>query len=102
MLPITIIKHMIDDARLNDKEIWIYLQDLSKCYDHVDTRILRHAMNRLKIPVDFINLTLDLFTNRKNYILTNVSKTKDYDILIGIDQGEVISLSYGVSIMTHY
>ena len=52
---------MIDDARLNDKEIWIYLQDLSKCYDRVDTRILRHAMNRLKIPVDFINLTLDLF-----------------------------------------
>src|SRR3989440_7339371 len=91
MSPITVIKHMIDDARLNDKEIWIYLQDLSKCYDRIDTRILRHAMNRLKIPVGFINLTLDLFTNRKNYVLTNVGKTKDYDVLIGIDQGEVIS-----------
>ena len=45
MSPITVIKHMIDDARLNDKEIWIYLQDLSKCYNRVDTRILRHAMN---------------------------------------------------------
>ena len=59
MLPITVIKHMIDDARLNDKEIWIYLQDLSKCYDCVDTHILCHAMNRLKIPLGFINLTLD-------------------------------------------
>ena len=39
----------------------------------------------------FINLTIDLFTNRKNYVLTNVGKTKDYDVLIGIDQGEVIS-----------
>ena len=91
MSPITVIKHMIDDARLNDKEIWIYLQDLSKCYDRIDTHILRYAMNRLKIPVGFINLTLDLFTNRKNYVLTNVGKTKDYDVLIGIDQGEVIS-----------
>ena len=53
MSPITVIKHMIDDARLNDKEIWIYLQDLSKCYDRVDTRILRHAMNRLKLPLGY-------------------------------------------------
>ena len=62
-----------------------------KCYDRVDTRILRHAMTRLKIPTGFINLTLDLFTNRKNYVLTDVGKTKDYDVLVGIDQGEVIS-----------
>src|SRR4051812_15893854 len=41
-----------------------YLQDLSKCYDRVDTRILRHAMHRLKIPGNFIDLTIDLFTNR--------------------------------------
>src|ERR1041385_7064292 len=91
MSPITVIKHMIDDARLNNKEIWIYLQDLSKCYDRVDTRILRHAMTRLKIPIGFINLTLDLFNNRKNYVLTDVGKTKDYEVLVGIDQGEVIS-----------
>ena len=85
MSPITVIKHMIDDARLNNKEIWIYLQDLSKCYDRVDIRILRHAMNRLKIPSGFIDLTLDLFTNRKNFVLTDVDKTKDYDVLVGID-----------------
>ena len=54
-------------------------------YDRVNTRILRHVMNRLKIPLDFINLTLDLFTNRKNFVLTDVDKTKDYDVLVGID-----------------
>src|SRR5687768_3663657 len=96
MSPITVIKHMIDNVRINNKEIWIYLQDLSKCYDRVDIRIFCHVM---KIPSGFIDLTLDLFTNQKNYVLTDVEKTKDYDILVGIDQGEVISPLLGLFIM---
>ena len=40
MSPINVAKQLIDDARTNNKEIWLYLQDLSKCYDRVDTRIL--------------------------------------------------------------
>src|SRR5947207_398397 len=97
MSPITVIKHMIDDARLNDKEIWIYLQDLFKCYDRVDTRILCHIMNQLKIPLGFINLILDLFTNRKNFVLTDVDKTKDYDVLVGIDQKGVSYIVFTTS-----
>ena len=91
MSPINVAKQLIDDARTNNKEIWLYLQDLSKCYDRVDTRILRHAMTRLKIPLNFIDLVIDLFTNRRNYVLTDVGKTPDYDVLVGIDQGEIIS-----------
>ena len=91
MSPINVAKQLIDDARINNKEIWLYLQDLSKCYDRVDTRILRHAMTRLKIPLNFIDLVIDLFTNRRNYVLTDVGKTPDYEVLVGIDQGEVIS-----------
>src|ERR1043166_6186162 len=97
MSPISVAKQLIDDARTNNKELWLYLQDLSKCYDRVDTRILRHAMHRLKIPSGFINLVIDLFTNRRNYVLTDVGKTPDYDVLVGIDQGEVISpLLWGI------
>ena len=91
MSPINVAKQLIDDARTNNKKIWLYLQDLSKCYDRVDTRILRHAMTRLKIPLSFVDLVIDLFTNRRNYVLTDVGKTPDYDVLIEIDQGEVIS-----------
>src|SRR5256885_3577298 len=91
MLPINVAKQLIDDARTNNKEIWLYLQDLSKGYARVDTRILRHAMTKLKIPLNFIDLVIDLFTNRRNYVLTDVGKTLDYEVLVGIDQGEVIS-----------
>ena len=60
MSPINVAKQLINDARTNNKEICLYLQ---KCYDRVDTRILRHAMTRLKIPLSFIDLVIDLFTN---------------------------------------
>ena len=65
--PIAMVQNIIDDARSNNKELWLYLQDMSKCYDRVDTRILRLAMARLKIPERFINLTLNLFQHRRNY-----------------------------------
>ena len=48
-------------------------------------------MTRLKIPLNFIDLVIDLFTNRRNYVLTDVGKTSDYEVLVGINQGEVIS-----------
>src|SRR5213082_4317289 len=48
-------------------------------------------MTRLKIPLNFIDLVIDLFTNRRNDVLTDVGKTPDYPVLVGIDQGEVIS-----------
>ena len=32
-----------EDAIANYKEIWIYLQDMSKAYDRVNTNILKHA-----------------------------------------------------------
>src|SRR4051812_40708140 len=64
--PITVVQHIIDDARENNKELWLYLQDMSKCYDRVDLRILRLALQRLHIPTSFTNLVLNLFTDRKN------------------------------------
>ena len=39
----------------------------------------------------FNTLITNLFINRKNAVFTNVSLTEQYDIKIGIDQGEVIS-----------
>src|SRR6266480_2124354 len=48
-------------------------------------------MARLKIPEGFINLTLNLFQHRRNYVLTDVGVTQDFEVLVGIDQGEVIS-----------
>ena len=47
-------------------------------------------MKRIKIPASCINLILNLFSNRKNRVITHYSITDPYDVIIGIDQGEVI------------
>src|SRR5687768_11536072 len=53
--------------------------------------MLEKAMQRLRLPQTFINFIKNIFTNRKNSIFTEVGMTTPYDVLIGIDQGEVIS-----------
>ncbi|CAJ0849351.1 9300_t:CDS:2, partial [Entrophospora sp. SA101] len=85
--PIHIINEIIQDAREMKNEIWILFQDLSKAYDHM----LVKAMEHLKLPSTFINLIFNIFTNRKNRIFTEVGLTNEYNVLIGIDQGEVMS-----------
>src|SRR2546429_1691596 len=32
-MPIQMIRNLLDDAAIHNKELWLYLQDLSKCYD---------------------------------------------------------------------
>src|SRR3989440_1965283 len=68
--PITILEMIIHDAKSNNKPLFIFLQDISKAFDSMDTRMLRLAMNRLQIPTPFTNLVIDLFTNRYNSVIT--------------------------------
>src|SRR5256884_8933318 len=89
--PIQVIRNLLDDAAFNSKEIWLYLQDLSKCYDRVNILILRKALLRIKIPLPFVDLILDLFKDRTNQVITQAGVTDPYNVLVGIDQGEVIS-----------
>ena len=53
--------------------------------------MLKKAIERIKIPAPCINLILNLFSNRKNRVITHHGVTDPYDVIIGIDQGEVIS-----------
>src|SRR6266498_5108279 len=90
-LPIKLMQMILEDAKENQKPVWILLQDLSKAYDRVDLTILRQDMQRVKIPLNCINFILDFFTSRKNAVLTKGGLSEFYDVKIGIDQGEVIS-----------
>ncbi len=63
---------------------------MSKVYDKVNLFMLQKAMLRLKIPSHFITFITNLFTNRTNQIFTYHGTTDPYNVLVGIDQGEVI------------
>jgi hypothetical protein len=85
-----VIDNVLQDAKDSNKEIWFYLQDMSKAYDRVNICMLQHAMNRIKLPQLFIRFITNLFTNRTNQIFTQFGLTDPYNLLVGIDQGEVI------------
>src|SRR4051812_9692776 len=89
--PIHVLESIIYDSTTNDKPLFIFLQDISKAFDSIDVRMLELAMQRLKIPQGFIKLTLNLFTNRSNRVITANGLSDPYKVKIGIDQGEVIS-----------
>jgi ribonuclease HI len=82
--------NILQDAHDNKKEIWMLFQDMSKAYDRVNLFMLQHAMNRLKLPVLFIRFITNLFISRKNRVFTEHGLTDPYNLLVGIDQGEVI------------
>jgi len=63
---------------------------MSKAYDHINIFMMCHALNRLKLPISFINFITNLFTNRSNQIFTPFRLTDKYDVLVEIDQGKVI------------
>ncbi|CAB4406050.1 unnamed protein product [Rhizophagus irregularis] len=91
--PINVLDGIIKSHRLSQssQELWILSQDISKAFDSIDLRMLKLAFNRLQFPSNLSNFIISLFTNRKNSIFTPYGPTSPYSVLIGIDQGEVIS-----------
>src|SRR5262249_50808206 len=89
--PLALLETLLADAKFQQKPLYILQQDISKAFDSIDPRMLRLAMARLHIPKRFIDLTLELFTNRYNTVVTAYGHTSPYKVQIGIDQGEVLS-----------
>jgi hypothetical protein len=79
------------DAIINNKDLWVLSQDMSKAYDHVNLFMLIRALERLRIPFNFIRFILKMFGNRFNQVFTFFGNTEPYKVVFGIDQGEVIS-----------
>src|ERR1043165_7982000 len=91
MEPIRSLNMIMEDARNNNKPLYIYFQDMSKAYDRVRLPILKKAMERLRIPPRLIDIIISLFSDRENAVITNSGFTDPYKVLTGIDQGEIIS-----------
>src|SRR4051812_26170741 len=64
--PVRIINEILTDANEEDQEFWMLSLDMSKAYDRVNIFMLRKAMHRLKLPIEFTELICNLFLNRKN------------------------------------
>src|SRR5256885_4715739 len=89
-MPIHILESIIHDSNIYNKPLFIFLQDISKAFDSIDINMLELAMQCLRIPQGFIKLTLNLFNNRSNRVITANGLSDPYKVKIGIDQEEAI------------
>jgi hypothetical protein len=91
--PINVLDGIMKSHRNSPQlqELWILSQDISKAFDSIDLCMLQLSFERLKFPQNLSKFIISLFTSRKNHILTPFGRTESYNLLIGIDQGEVIS-----------
>src|SRR5439155_13693203 len=88
---IHVLESIIHNSNTYYKPLFIFLQDILKAFDSIDINMLELAMQRLRILQGFIKLTLNLFNNRSNRVITANDLSDPYKVKIGIDQGEVIS-----------
>lgn len=89
--PLRQLTHIIETANRHKQPLWIGIQDLSKAYDHCNISLLHFALRCINLPWNIIYIIINLFSNRTNQICLSTSLSEPYDILQGIDQGEVIS-----------
>ncbi|CAB5191587.1 unnamed protein product [Rhizophagus irregularis] len=83
--PIQIINNLIEDAKTNNKQLWIMFQDISKAFDSISTTGLKIALQRLSLPNRLIDLVIRIFTNRNAQILTAFGPTPSFTASDGVD-----------------
>ena len=86
--PVSQLTNIIEHSTTEKKEIWILLQDMSKAFDSVHLPTLYKALERIRIPKNFVKLLTSLLSNRRNRVITTLGLTKYYYVEDGIDQGE--------------
>ncbi|GET56608.1 reverse transcriptase family protein [Rhizophagus irregularis DAOM 181602=DAOM 197198] len=89
--PLSIINGILEDAREENKTVWIVAQDMAKAFDSVGMVPLQKALERIRLPPSTINFIINIYKNCKIKIITAYGVTDTFTACDGIDQGEVIS-----------
>ncbi|EXX70148.1 hypothetical protein RirG_090060 [Rhizophagus irregularis DAOM 197198w] len=88
---LAIINGILEDARDENKTLWIVAQDMAKAFDSVGMIPLQKALERIRLPTSTTNFIINIFKNRKIKIIMAYGLTDTFTASDGIDQGEVIS-----------
>ena len=83
--PIQLLNNICEEAREQNKELWILFQDTAKAFDTVNLEMLEKALQRIKIPQKAIKLIIYLFKEREVKVITKNSFTDTIIAEDGID-----------------
>jgi hypothetical protein len=87
----TILRLLIDHARLHNRTLFIALLDIQKAYDTVPFELVRYSLLRLHVPLKFIEILYTLHNCRTIRIDTPFGLSDIITPNIGLPQGDKIS-----------
>jgi hypothetical protein len=83
--PLAIINGILEDAREENKTVWIVAQDMAKAFDSVGMVPLQKVLERIRLPLSTINFIINIYKNRKIKIITAYSITDTFTACDGIN-----------------
>jgi len=89
--PLMTMNNIIEDAKANNKELWIMTQDMAKAFDSISMESLEMSLNRIGIPTTLKTWIINLYRNRSMRIITSYGLTKPFTAGDGVDQGDALS-----------
>lgn len=91
IFPIITLNNMIEDAKDNNRSLWILLQDIRHAFNSVSPQLMKNDLCKLKRPEILIDIILNLVGNRTTTVQTFYGPTHKIKLQRSIDQGDCIS-----------
>ena len=88
---VTIFRHLIDHAKLKNKQLYAILLDIQKAYDSVPMIALKICLQRIGASERLINIISMLMNNRELRISTDAGLSQGFIPENGLPQGDKIS-----------
>ena len=91
MEAIFLIRQVMERYRKKKKGLHMIFIDLEKAYDKIPMNVMWWALDKHKVPTEYVGLIEDMYNNIVTSVQTSDGDTDDFPIRIGLHQGSALS-----------